>query len=532
MEKINPDLLREEGIVSGILEENNTVLGYVTLYFPDGSGTSPELSRHLSIYRTYSYLHPQNVVVYKNGISAAIDDLQPGDSVFIKLDEQHNIVMISGVDNYYPVYGRVRTKGNWTLLLEKEDGTVEQLRIPADTQIFRDKRSVTWNELKEGDNIRILLQKTGNQVVIGEIVIEKNNAETAEISGVYKAQLVSVDSTNKDLVVSELRQFSNGIWLLPEIRGINKIQLNDKYLTDIPKGAHGTVYFATGKNLLGNDTVIRLSIDNESLFTEVISDTIADVQPGHMTLVNRNLPVQFDDSSLIIKGGRLLNPNQVKTQDEGYVVAGNLLDGSLKANIVWLQEQAADTGLTLYRGRISQITAQTSMTLQSFSQFKSPDWEFVNTPKTLTLDPALTRVLDDDGITDLAVFDDTGNNSFKNRTVYVLAQDGKAVLISTAPYGDVVYRGQIARLTGASKDPFGHIITPASSFTMSEAFEFNRQTWLWDKKPGTEMFVPVNAVIIKNGKMADAGMLKEGDKVTIIKAETGDNAFVIMAESY
>ena len=106
--KVNLDLLQEEGIVSGIVEENNPDLGYVTLYFPDGLGTSPAYGESLSNYRTYSYLRAEDVTVYKNGVPAVMEEIKPGDSVFLKLDADGNLIRISASDNYYPVYGRVR----------------------------------------------------------------------------------------------------------------------------------------------------------------------------------------------------------------------------------------------------------------------------------------------------------------------------------------------------------------------------------------------------------------------------------------
>src|SRR5690606_1339648 len=100
MEKVNAGLFQEEGIISGILEENNPALGYITLYFPDGSGSSPDAAAGLSSFRTYSWLRPEDVAVYKNGSTAALEDLKPGDSVFIKLDETGIVTKISGADNY------------------------------------------------------------------------------------------------------------------------------------------------------------------------------------------------------------------------------------------------------------------------------------------------------------------------------------------------------------------------------------------------------------------------------------------------
>jgi len=189
-------------------------------------------------------------------------------------------------------------------------------------------------------------------------------------------------------------------------------------------------------------------------------------------------------------------------------------------------------GFTLYRGRISGIEWLSSVTLQSFSEFRDPEWEFVNVPKTLSIDPQIIRIYDDDGRTDPAQFDDKGENSYKNRTVYVLAQEGRAMLISTAPYGDVVYKGRILGLEDAAKDSYGHFISPPGSMIISEARVYNLRTWVWENKDNTRMTIPPNAVIMRNGEISAAEQLEEGDRITIIKSETSDDAFVIIAESY
>jgi len=531
LEQVNLDLLQEEGIVSGILEENNPGLGYVTLYFPDGLGTSPVYRESLSNYRTYSYLRAENVTVYKNGARAAIDDLKPGDSVFLKIDADGNLIRISASDNYYPVYGQVRAKLAGSLLIEKQDGTYEQITIPPNTPIFRQKRRITWDEIKEGDNLRILLQKSGSDVIVGEVTLEKKVQET---TGIYRAQFGYYDEYNNSIVVTRLQQFSDGIWKQPETAGASKLQISENYKPDIQKGLYGTVYLAMGKNLMGNNTVVKMASDGGALLSEVIGDTIVEVQPGRgsLTLLNKNTRFVYGPDSIIVKGGKLLEPNQVKSYDEAYVVASSHVDGTHKADVILLKEPADDTGLTLYRGRISSIEWLSSFTLQSFSEFRDPEWEFVNVPKTLSIDPQFIRIYDDDGRTDPAQFDDKGQNSYKNRTVYVLAQEGRAMLVSTAPYGDVVYKGRILKLEGAVKDAYGHFVSPPVSLVLSEAKVYNVRTWVWENKDNVQMAIPQNAVIMRNGKIAGAEQLEEGDRLTVIRSETSDNAYVIIAESY
>lgn len=521
--------LQEQGIVSGILEENNPELGYITLYFPDGSGISPGLGTALSYYRTYSYLNADDVEVYKNGRPADLEDLNPGDSVFVKLDDEGIVVKISAADNFYPVYGKVKTKGNRMLQLEKEDGTTVQYRIPSNTPVFLDKRTASWSDIEEGDEVRILLQTSGNQVTIGEITVKK---EEIQVDAVYKAEFRYYDRLDNSIVVSGLKQFKDGIWKTG-VYGVKKLDINKKYSPDIPKGASGTVYLATGKNINGRDSVVLLSFARDELRTEISGDTIVNADPGRgrLTLMKRNSQIKYDETSIIVKGGKLLSPGQVKSMDEAYLVTGSQTDGSVKANIIWIRKQPEDTGLTLLRGRISKIEPYSSMTLGTYSEFSTPEWEYYNIPKTLTIDPSVTRVFDDGGRIDLAGFDDTGADSYKKRTVYVLVQDGRALLVSTAPFGDVVYKGRISELPDVQKDSFNHIVTPASSFIMKDGVRYNGSLAAWETVDEAEFSFLPNTVFVKNGKIADSSALETGDMVTVIKAETGDNAFIVMVES-
>lgn len=531
MMNVNSVLLQEGGIYNGILEENNSDLGYITLYFPDGSGTSPGLKSALSYYRTYSYVRAEDVAVYKNGKPANIEALNPGDSVFIKLNNEGNIEKISATDNFYPVYGKVRTKGNWMLQLERADGSTVQYRIPFNTLIFKDRRMASWNDIKMGDEVRILLQTSGNQIIIGEITII---SKEIQVDAVYRADFFSYDKLTNSIVVTNMRQFKDGIWNTFNIPAISKFDINDNYSPNIPRGAGGTVYMATGKSITGKESVVWMSIENNALRTEVTGDTIVDADPGRsrLTLLNRSMPVTYDDTSLIVKKGKLLTPNQVKSRDEAYFATSNQIDGTVKANIIWIREPLDDTGLTLIRGRISHIDLYNSMTLESFSEFSEPYWEFYNVQRTLTIDPSITRVFDDAGRIDLSLFDDSGEENYKKQTVYVLAQDGKALLVSTAPFGDVVYKGRIFDLEGVQKDSFNHIVVPASSLIIKEGIRYNDELSKWENVPETQFSFLPNTVFVKNGKLIDSSQLEVGDRITVIKSEFGDNAFVVMVESY
>ena len=65
-----------------------------------------------------------------------------------------------------------------------------------------------------------------------------------------------------------------------------------------------------------------------------------------------------------------------------------------------------------------------------------------------TVIPLSIAFIDENGIIGQRNFIDYGENSFKNRAIYLLADGINAVLISTAPYGTQNIKGEIYELIG------------------------------------------------------------------------------------
>lgn len=141
-------------------------------------------------------------------------------------------------------------------------------------------------------------------------------------------------------------------------------------------------------------------------------------------------------------------------------------------------------------------------------------------------------MFDDGGRIDLLDFDDVGDRSFKNRSVYILVQNGSAMLVSTAPYGDVICKGRVSELVGVQKDSFNHIVTPATTLIVKDGNRYNDELSVWESETEMQFSLSANTVFIKNGEIVDASKIEKSDNITVIKSEFGDNAFVIFAESY
>jgi hypothetical protein len=74
-----PGQTEEKGIFSGVVKENNPSLGYITLYFEDGSSSDPGRSTELITLRSFTYGY--DMLVTRDKYPADIGDIKPGDKV-------------------------------------------------------------------------------------------------------------------------------------------------------------------------------------------------------------------------------------------------------------------------------------------------------------------------------------------------------------------------------------------------------------------------------------------------------------------
>jgi hypothetical protein len=138
-------LMEESGLVSGIIKEVNPSLGYITLYFADGSGVSPDADARLAETRTFSYGY--QVAVYRDGKKAAFEDIVPGDYAFVQLDEEGMISRMSSQSYYRPIYGTVHTKTGKLLVVKTANGSLINYTISSGVPVYRNDRLSDFSQI-------------------------------------------------------------------------------------------------------------------------------------------------------------------------------------------------------------------------------------------------------------------------------------------------------------------------------------------------------------------------------------------------
>jgi hypothetical protein len=533
----------ESRIVKGIVEENNPQLGYITLYNEDGTGTGKSASSRTALLRTYNYLNQNSVAALKNFKTADIEDIEAGDTVYLKLDDDGSVSSISAVDNYYVKYGKILSKAAGEIAVLYDDGIQQILSVDSKVLVIRDGKLDSLASLKDGDHVRLQLNISEKATTLKEITIE---GEEHFISSIYKGDSFKFDDVTMRASVLNLQVLSRGKWERTAQKVFTGVSLAEDCklyfngseidLEDANRLVSGNqAYMAAEKDYGGGEKIVLISFRNDKDTEVLYSDNLAGVSAGSgsFSLEKEYKTVRYGDGSIIVKNSRLVVPGSLVNKDKAVVVANrDYTSGEFAAGVVKIDGQTDLITGQLYRARIKSINDNSDFTVESYSQLVGTDWVYSNTPKTFKMN-FNTRLLNDEGVADIREFITYGDNSYRNYTVYILADDTNALLISTAPYGSYNARGTVYSVQGAEiGEEEGTLLQEPDEILLRNVTAYNSASYLWQDVSNMDLGLLPNSLIFKAGKAAKASDIKTGDVVRIIKKEAGDTgtAFIVIVE--
>lgn len=530
------------GVVKGIVEDNNPQLGYITLYSESGNGGYPGTPGREQTLRTYDFDTGVTVDVLKNNKKASMDDVKVGDTAFLKLGDNGKVVSVSSADNYTVKYGKVLTKKASAISVQYDDGSQQVLDVTPSLVVFTGGKAASYDNIEDGDRIRMLVNVTNKSTDLFEITIE---GLEHLITNIYKGDIIELDGSADTLSAQNVEVFKNGKWSKSDQKGAICINIapdlnlyQDNKSIDIKTAGKNLVgnkaYIALTKDYGGKDTAVVVSFVNQAdKEAEPYNDSIVSAQAGlsEFTLSKNAGVIKYGDGTIVVKDGRLVSGSSIAPQDLAYVVANRSYDtGDYNADVVQINPRSGTDFAQIYRGRISKITAGKDFTVESFSQLTDLDWNYVNTPKTFTLTNQ-TLILDDPGILNQREFVDSGTGSYKGKSVYIIADGINALLVSTAPYGIYNAKGEISDIKGGSFDSDGNVIAEPTSLNITDAKLYNTTTFMWEGTSDMQVNILKNSIVLKDNAVKNPSDLEKGDMVRIIKKDntlTGDGYIFIV----
>ena len=526
--------LREQGLVAGIVQENNPELGYITLYNADGTGKTP---LELSKLRTFNYTDPNSVEAFKNHVPAELGDIQAGDTVFVRTDAAGTVTSVSSVPNYTVRYGKVITKKINSITVETDKGV--QLQYSTDgVDIIKDGKLSKLSQLKDGDSVKLLVNEAPNITKLKELTIEGGDKLVANV---YKGKFQRYDDKSHQITLTDPWVLRKGQWVKNITDPFMTIEAGDNFKAYFDGSERAvkklntqmtdkTVYIASEKDFGNAENGVVATFVNDADKEVSYNDKVYNTSANKFFLQNALNNVSYDNGTIVIKDGRLVQGGSVAADDYAYVTANRDNDsGNIVAGVVSIEQRPGTQDIQLYRGRITSIDEYKSVTVGSYSKLNGVNWEYANTPMTFTLS-ADTRITDTDGITGQGEFNSyDGSATFKNRTIYILSDGTKAVEISTAPYGNINISGTVTTTASAiTLDQNGQ----PQSIALRNCKYYDAGTHLWVNMGDSSFNLLTNTFVIKNNMRINPSELKKGDKIRVLKKDsttTGD-AYIIIVE--
>lgn len=531
----------ESGIVKGIVEENNPKLGYISLYNEDGTGGVPAGGKDIS-YRTFNYVNQAAVEVLRNHEKASIEDIEPGDTVFMKLDARGNLVSVSAIENYVVQYGKIISVQPQALSVKLDDGSYRVLTPAQNIWVLSGRKVVDYANLKDGDYVRLTLQTTPSLTRVKEIVIQ---GDEHFITTIYKGTVSDMNTLSDKLVVQNLEMFDRGRWTVADqkafaslpLAGEYSIYVNDRRvsLAEARKYLTGTqAYIAVEKDMGGNEKAVMISFRDEERKEQIYDDSIGKVTAGagSFTLNQNYNTIYYGEGTIIVKHGRLVSGVSISGRDEAYVVANrDSGSGKFQAGVLQIDEKMPQGTWEVYRGRIKQVNEGRDFTVESFAKLDGIQWKFTNTPKTFNL-MYDTLIVDTAGVVNTRDFNDYGATGYKSKVVYILSDGIDAKVVSTAPYGTANIKGSIYSVEGGSYDDDGKVINEPTTLRLTDAVYYDTASYMWKSSAEMTLQLLKNTVILKGDKLLRPSELHKSDTLRVIKVDTAasGDAYLIFVE--
>ncbi len=419
-------------------------------------------------------------------------------------------------------------------------GNDETYYLSPATIALKKGQNVPLNVLYVGDRIKLHFDDI-NTDIISRISIE---GDSIKIQDLYKGKLTAVDELENTIFLENVKVLSEGKW--QDIKGGLKIS----YSSDFPiyiegymipannlKYYKGKEIYAAIKDFFGQVKIERLVV--KGAYETTYSEKIKDINwfSENLELGNKR-NITFNDGTIIIKSGRLVDKHSLNTESDGLFIA-NGKGGALTADVIYIYNEDINNSNigqnNVYAARLDEIVENSVKLKNPFLLVKN-QWEGFEETKELYYD-------NDTFIYDLEEGKLITSKEFYSKN-YAIDENSRYAKDNNLRdwHGYIYTDGDRISVIGVQKEldslrrqrmTIGTVVSAVDNslvgkeLTIREAKDWSARHEEWTPK---EMQLKLNldkAIIIKQDKLIDYQELKPGDSLYIVRDDYKGKVIIV-----
>ncbi|MCL2565995.1 MAG: S-layer homology domain-containing protein [Defluviitaleaceae bacterium] len=521
----------------GIVIDNNPDFGYITIFDNNGNmftgsyfADSIRVSRqsHWDMNDDIGYIAQVFPNFRFDPRSVAIDDVRPGDIVFLRFDpdDPEIIVNLSAASDYIVRYAQIqqitREDRISRVLVRYENGQTAWFDVADNIFVSNGGRPSTTASLMVGDWAQFLISQAilepGHVVEsVREIVVEDGSSH---ISTIVRGQLAGLEPMQRQMMVQNAQTLEGNGWsnfqnIMPISIAANDIEyfhngnrISLDYAQRFLRRADGDVYIALENSPQGaRARQVTFRDGRDELLP---SDTIMhSTGTGSFSILSMPGDITTDAGTIVRRHGRLVPHGTILPSD--YAVVS--LNGGSRAAVVDIMSAPDVSGVNIARGRVQSVDEGRSFTVQSMSILTGNNWTFTPVQREFTIDHNTMFIRADGsismalqafmGFTDASILDD----------VFTIVYEGsRATRIIEAPFARQAVRGTIFTIgTNDEGDRVAHI---------RNAEHLNPQNGTWHsisiRDATMTVTIPTNTAVARNNAVDTGQQLVVGDSIRVL----------------
>jgi len=506
------EMTSEESLVEGTIEEldieKKTIVikdYYDKIYsFKISEGVDVRINDLWAELKDFLYGQEVSLTISNGNVIELYGYLDTGDEGYIHPGEKIHIGKVLYVD---------KNDGKVTLL---EEDLQQDFIIDSFTPVIKNNVNVGIEGIKEGDILRLEFDQYQGNFPIKAYIAQPDR----QITALYKGTISQYNPNRNEIVLESASIYDNTKW---------QKQSGD---IKLPLSYDSSIY-VYGRNIskeliqsyLGREAYIAtdqsfskeqaIKVVFKSGYEKKFYNSIQEIAFGDQKLRVDYNEMYFDDSTIIIKEGKLIHPYNLKEDDEVFVVSHGT--GNYTASLISIEE-IIDTGYVVYRGRIDEIS-QYSFELDNFDIIEGTDKDYSSRNKELNISED-TVIIDtrDDEIEEISVEEFTNSRFLKGKGRSKDYYDEYTYAIG---YGDmiiamdIIERGKEGQVISSSN--IKEIDTEEDIITLKETRDYSEFTKKWNVNKAEIELEVSEAMFIKNGRAVSIYEISESDSLYIIR---------------